>query len=85
MKFKFENVRKQKTIERKKSFLITQASTSLALVLKADEEAKEKGLLEKEHDTIQEIISFAKINEKEKEKLIEEYLNKKQKVIENLY
>ena len=85
MKFKFENVRKQKTIERKKSFLITQASTSLALVLQADQEAKEKGLLNKDYDTIGEIVSFAKINEKEKEKLIEEYLNKKQKVIENIY
>ena len=85
MKFKFENVKKQKTIERKKSFLITQASTSLALVLQADQEAKEKGLLNKDYDTIGEIVSFAKINEKEKEKLIEDYINKKQKVIENLY
>lgn len=84
-KFKFENVKKIKTIERKKSYLISQASTSLALVLQADHKAKEKGLLNKEYDTIEEIISFAKINDKEKEKLIGDYLEKKQKVVEDMY
>lgn len=80
-KITFDIPKEEKTIERKKSWLKSQVATVIEEVRLADEEAKKLNLLSKEYDTLEDILSYSKYknNDKDKEK-IKEYIEKKQQI-----
>ena len=80
-KFNFDIPLEKKTIERKKSWLKSQVATVIDEVRLADEEAKKLNLLSEEYDTLQDILSYSKYknDDKDKEK-IKEYIEKKQEI-----
>ena len=70
MQFRFETVKKRKTVEKKFAYLCSTASNTLAVVIKAKEKAKELGLESSEYDTVQEILSYKTISKEEEESLV---------------
>lgn len=85
MQFRFETVKKRKTVEKKFAYLCSTASNTLAVVIKAKEKAKELGLESSEYDTVQEILSYKTISKEEEENLVNDYIEKKKSIKENMY
>ena len=85
MQFRFETVKKRKTVEKKFAYLCSTASNTLAVVIKAKEKAKELGLESSEYDTVQEILSYKTISKEEEESLVNDYIEKKKSIKENMY